>query len=225
MYEKPLPYGYPVFFEGKYKEDRIYPLYIQMISCIGFKIKENKIPTIQIKSNMYYKQNEYLEESINTGEVITLCMTNIDLKLALEHYDFYDLQYLSGWKFKSFDKLFKKYIDKWIEEKNQGTLEKNGGKRTRAKLMLNSLYGKFAKTMELKSKYPILGDDEIIHYKFTEKSIVDGIYIPVASFITSYAREKTIRTSQAIKEYSIKKYGKDFYYYSDTDSIHCRTSY
>lgn len=33
------------------------------------------------------------------------------------------------------------------------------------------------------------------------------------------AREKTIRTSQAIKEYSLKKYGKDYYVYSDTDSI------
>lgn len=43
----------------------------------------------------------------------------------------------------------------------------------------------------------------------------------MGAFITAYARNKTIRTSQAIKEYSIKKYGKDLYYYSDTDSIHC----
>lgn len=41
------------------------------------------------------------------------------------------------------------------------------------------------------------------------------------AFITAYAREKTIRTSQAIKDYSIKKYGIDKYIYSDTDSIHC----
>jgi hypothetical protein len=40
------------------------------------------------------------------------------------------------------------------------------------------------------------------------------------SFITAYAREKTIRTSQSIKEYSLSKYGKDLYCYSDTDSIH-----
>lgn len=39
-------------------------------------------------------------------------------------------------------------------------------------------------------------------------------------FITAYARNKTIRTSQAIKDYSIKTYGKDLYIYSDTDSIH-----
>ena len=42
----------------------------------------------------------------------------------------------------------------------------------------------------------------------------------MGSFITAYAREKTIRTSQAIKDYSIQKYGKDLYIYSDTDSIH-----
>ena len=42
----------------------------------------------------------------------------------------------------------------------------------------------------------------------------------MASFITSYARRKTILTSQAIRDYSLKKYGVDKYVYSDTDSIH-----
>ena len=45
--------------------------------------------------------------------------------------------------------------------------------------------------------------------------------MPIASFCTSYARRKTILTSQAIRDYSMKKYGKDYYVYSDTDSIHC----
>ena len=132
MMTKPLPYGYPVFFKGKYKDDKIYPLYIQMISCTGFKIKKNKIPTIQIKKNMYYKENEYLEDSKIHGEVITLCLTNIDLKLALEQYDFENLEYLSGWKFKSFDKLFTNYINKWIKEKNEGTIEKNRRKKNKS---------------------------------------------------------------------------------------------
>lgn len=47
-----------------------------------------------------------------------------------------------------------------------------------------------------------------------------GLYLPIGCFITAYARKKTIETSQAIKEYSINKYGKDLYCYSDTDSIH-----
>ena len=46
------------------------------------------------------------------------------------------------------------------------------------------------------------------------------IYIAVAAFVTSYGRNITIRTSQAIRDYTTKKYGVDKYYYSDTDSIH-----
>ena len=66
----------------------------------------------------------------------------------------------------------------------------------------------------------IFGDDDIVHYKLSEKEDKKGLYVPMGAFITAYAREKTIRTSQAIKDYSISKYGKDMYCYSDTDSIH-----
>ena len=88
-----------------------------------------------------------------------------------------------------------------------------------AKIMLNSLYGKFATGMEVKSKIPYLEDD-IVKYKITEPERRNGVYLPMGAFITAYAREKTIRTSQAIKTYSIEKYGEDLYCYSDTDSIH-----
>jgi len=67
-----------------------------------------------------------------------------------------------------------------------------------------------------------MGEDEIIHYSLSEKQEKEGIYLPIGSFITAYAREKTIRTSQAIKDYSLSKYGKDYYIYSDTDSIHTK---
>lgn len=46
----------------------------------------------------------------------------------------------------------------------------------------------------------------------------------MGAFITAYAREKTIRTSQKIKDYSLEKYGIDKYIYSDTDSIHTTLS-
>ena len=45
----------------------------------------------------------------------------------------------------------------------------------------------------------------------------------MASFITSYARKKTIETSQKIKDYSLEVYGEDYYIYSDTDSIHAKS--
>lgn len=53
------------------------------------------------------------------------------------------------------------------------------------------------------------------------QEIRKSIYIPIATFVTSYARKKTIETSQKIRDYSVNKYGVDLYVYSDTDSIHC----
>ena len=215
MYSKPLPFDYPKYFKGKYENDKIYNLYIQRITC-SFKIKKNKIPTIQIKNSMSFIGNEYLESSDN--ENVCLTLTSVDLKLFLENYKTYNLEYLDGWKFKSIQGMFSDYINKWIEKKNMATIIKNGGQRTLAKLMLNSLYGKFATSLEVQSKIPYL-EDEIVHYTLSKKQEKDGLYLPVASFITAYAREITIRTSQAIKEYSINKYGIDMYIYSDTDSI------
>lgn len=86
--------------------------------------------------------------------------------------------------------------------------------------MLNALYGKFATSLKVQNKMPYIDEDGIIKYKLSDVESKNGLYIPIGSFITAYARNKTIRTSQAIKEYSIKTYGKDCYIYSDTDSIH-----
>lgn len=171
--------GEPVFFEGKYEEDRVYPLYIQMITC-SFKIKKNKIPTIQIKGNkMYFRENEYLTSSDN--EIVCLVLTNVDLQLFLEQYDVYDLEYVCGWKFKGIQGLFTEYIDKWITRKIEATKEKNYGQRTLAKLMLNSLYGKFATGLTATCKNPFLLDD-VVHYQLGEEEQKDGIYLPIRKF-------------------------------------------
>ena len=89
-----------------------------------------------------------------------------------------------------------------------------------SKLMLNSLYGKFAKNPYNRSKYPYINENGEVSYHLGGIEEGKGLYIPIGSFITSYAREKTIRTSQAIRDYTLNKYGKDYYIYSDTDSIH-----
>lgn len=216
MYEKPMPIGEPILYQGKYVEDNVYPLYIQMISC-AFELKKDKIPTIQIKHTNDFIDNEYLTSS--DGEIVTLVLSSVDLKLFLEQYDVFELEYECGWKFKAMNGIFTEYIDKWIKVKIEATKTGNKGMRTLAKILLNSLYGKFATSMDIQSKHPYL-EDGIVKYELGEKEQRDGLYLPIGIFITSYAREKTIRTSQAIKDYSIKKYGKDLYCYSDTDSIH-----
>ena len=215
MYKEMLPFGEPFFYEGEYQEDKVYPLYIQRLTC-SFKIKEGRIPTIQIKHSRFV-DNEYLTDS--GIEPVALTLTSVDLKLFLEQYDVWDLHYESGWKFKALRGLFTEYIDKWIKVKNEATISGNKGMRQVAKIMLNSLYGKFATSLDVQSKIPYLEND-IVKYRLGEKGTKDGVYLPMGAFITAYARDKTIRTSQAIKDYSMKKYGIDMYCYSDTDSIH-----
>ena len=208
MYYSPLPYGEGKYFTGKYINDDNYNLYIQMFRC-QFKLKKGYIPTIQLKNNMFFVPTEYLESS--KGEYITMCLTNIDLELFFEHYEVYDIDYISGWKFRSYIGLFKNYIDKWNKIKVQATIEKNGAMRAIAKLMLNSLYGKFALNPIVKSKYPFLGDDDIIHYKIVQEEDRKPIYIPMGVFITSWARYKTITSAQKVY---------DRFIYADTDSLH-----
>ena len=213
-----LPFGSPVYFKGQYKSNKLYPLYIQTIYC-RFKVKKNKIPTIQIKEkNLFFASNEYIEDS--GLEKFTLTLTNIDLELFFDHYDVFDLKYVDGFMFRGIEGLFNEYIDYWTEKKIEAGKQGNKGKRQIAKLQLNSLYGKFAKSTVMRSKYPFIGEDGLIHYTISQAKQEDGIYIPIAAFITAYARRKTIQTSQAIKEYSLEHYGKDMYIYSDTDSIH-----
>lgn len=216
MYEK-LPFGDPLFFNGQYEKDLLYPLYIQTFSCI-FKVKENKIPTIQIKNNLSFIPNEYIKSS--DGDIVTLTLTNIDLELFFEHYDVWEITYHSGWKFKGIKGLFTEYINYWSTQKINAKKNKNDALYRISKLMLNSLYGKFGLNPDVRGKYPYLNEDGIVKYGMYEQEQRDGIYIPIASFITSYARKKTITTSQTIKEYTLNKYGTDLYVYSDTDSIH-----
>lgn len=214
MRECILPFGEPFFYEGKYVPDKVYPLYIQRITC-SFKIKEGKIPTIQIKHSRFV-DNEYLTDS--GIEPVALTLTNVDLELFLEQYEVWDLHYESGWKFKGMRGLFTEYIDKWIKVKNDATISGNKGMRAVAKILLNSLYGKFATSLDVQEKIPYL-EDGIVKYRLGEKGTKEGVYLPMGAFITAYARDLTIRTSQLIKDYSLKKYGVDMYCYSDTDSI------
>ena len=155
-----LPYGEPVYFEGEYKKECLYSLYVQMVSFTGFKLKKNKIPTMQLKHRMEFLSNEYIEE-YNQGERICVMLTNIDLELFINNYEIENLRFLYGYKFKSVKGIFNEYIDKWFARKNEGIMFDNKGKKTIAKLMLNSLSGKFASAIEYKNRIPYIAEDRL----------------------------------------------------------------
>lgn len=217
MVQEYLPIGEPMFYEGGYQYDSMYPLYIQVLTC-SFKIKEGKIPTLQIKGSFRYRDNEYIESS--NGMLETLFLTSVDYNLFIEHYDIDNVTYEFGFKFKQCKGLFSGYINYWTEEKIKAKKEDNKAMYQISKLMLNSLYGKFGKNPISRRKTPYLDEEGIVRYTIGDEEIGKSCYIPVATFITSYARRKTITTSQKIRDYSLEKYGKDYYIYSDTDSIH-----
>lgn len=208
MYYKPLPYGEGVFFDGKYEDDERMPLYIQIVR-VSFQLKPDKIPTIQIKENLHFVGTEYLTSS--DGRIVTLALTSPDMELLHSQYELDYCEYVCGWKFKAGTKAFKQYIDKWIGVKIEATKEGNKGKRTIAKLMLNSLYGKFATNPKVRSKHPYLSEDGSLKYAVGKEEIRAPIYIPVAAFITAWARYTTITSAQRVYNRFI---------YADTDSLH-----
>ena len=215
-----MPYGNPIFFEGKYEPDYLYDIYIQHIRC-GFELKEGKIPTIQLKHTMGYQGNIYLTTS--DGDIVDLYLTSVDLKLFLEQYQPHNLEYVNGWMFKSVDAstVFGKYVEKWSETKIKSKEEGNHGMYLISKLFLNSLYGKFGSATQVASKIPYLDEEGNLHFKQGEKESKDGVYIAIACFITAYAREKTIRSAQMIKDNFNAGKSKIDFVYADTDSLHC----
>lgn len=204
MYNNLLPYGVPVYFKGKYQQDDTYPLFIQNVK-VEFSIKENMIPTIQIKGSKFFKGNEYL--TTTDGEVVNLHLTNQDLELLLEHYDIHYIEYVGGFKFMGVKGIFKKYIDTWgeIKKTSQGAIKQL------AKLMLNNLYGKFATNPDVTKKIPVLSSDGVVRYVTGEQETKEPVYTAMGSFITAGARYKTIKTAQSVY---------DRICYCDTDSIH-----
>lgn len=214
MRTKMLPHGTPIFFKGKYEPDDLYPLYIQMFSC-EFELKPGKIPTIQ---NRRFGGSEYITSS--EDEQMTLCLTCVDLELFLENYDVFNLVWHDGWKFMGRSGMFDEYVDKWSEAKIRARIEENWGLYLIAKLFLNSLYGKFGTARTRRSKIPYM-DGDVVRYRDTEPEQTDGVYVAMASFITSYGRERTIRAAQQICDDYAAGRSKIQFCYADTDSLHC----
>lgn len=202
MYNEVLPYGEPVWVESHPEPTEIHPLTVFSVTFTA-KIKPGYVPCIQIKGSAIFGAAEYLTE---INEPTTLMMTNIDFDLYMEHYDMNIIAFGGGWKFRGTIGMFDGYIDKWSKIKAEST----GGLREIAKLHLNSLYGKFGSRLDVTGKVPVLKDG-IVRYVRGEERTKAPVYTAIAVFVTSYARELTIRAAQSSYEH---------FAYADTDSLH-----
>jgi len=202
MYTKPLPYGLPQYVDGYIEPTETHPLILQTLTFTA-KLKPGHIPCIQIKGNSIFSATEYLTE---INDPTTLTVTNVDLELYNDHYDMNIIEYVDGWRFRAATGIFDTYIEKWSRIKANS----EGGIREIAKLHLNSLYGKFATNPIISSKYPTLenGAVKLIRGADEERN---PVYTAAGVFITSFARELTIRAAQA---------NYNAFAYADTDSLH-----
>jgi hypothetical protein len=202
MSARPLPYGEPEYVEGRVNETAERPLTVFSVTFTA-RLKPEHIPCIQIKGHSIFGGTEYLTE---IDDPVTLMVTNVDWALYNEHYDIDVYAYGGGWRFRAATGMFDDYIQKWSEIKAAEV----GGKREIAKLHLNSLYGKFASNPNVTSKIPVL-EDGAVRLVRGEDETRPPVYTAVGVFITSFARDLTIRAAQE---------NYDVFAYADTDSLH-----
>lgn len=208
MKNKVLPYGEPIYYVGQYKFDPLYPLFICCIQA-DFYLKDEKYPSIQLKKNPLFIDTEYITD---TKGIVILHLTSVDYDLLIENYNIREIKYINGYKFRGQIGMFDEYITYWYGKKVESKREKNYSYATIAKLMQNSLYGKFGSNPRKSHKIPYFdNENDIVKFKNSEVEEKPDGYVPVASFITSYVRDIIIRGANAC--------GKRFCY-ADTDSLH-----
>lgn len=209
LYSKLMPYGEPIFKEGEPVQHAEFPLFVCSMWC-SFELKPDHVPTIQLKGSSYFRPTEYV--TTTKGDIVNLCLTNIDLKLLQEHYYVDNITWCGTYYFKGQHGMFTDYIDMYMDIKIKAEKENNKALRTLAKLMLNNLYGKFSTNPVTQQKIPFI-DPETGKTSYYDSNFeyIDPVYIPVGIFTTAYAREHTIRAAQA-------NYHR--FMYADTDSLH-----
>lgn len=206
MYDNPMPIGmgkiYNTIEECK-KDNR--RLYIVVVVVAYAKVRNGYHSFIGNTSGFTYSRKyEYDDELINKT-----------LYLWDKEYELFNLIYendsciskVVGYKQANY--VFKDYIDRWYAIKENA---KTPAERQLAKLMLNSLYGKFGMNDNRTSKIPVDYNEEGIIYKMVDKL---SVYYDkkISSFITSRAR---------VKYATMMNLCGDLFIYGDTDSLYVK---
>ena len=216
MSSRLLPYGYPIINKNKpyetmskeYKNN--YPLYIQEIVIYDMKVKKGKMEFVQVKDRDDFNGTDVIKENINKeGKKVSikLYLCNPLLELLFENYDIKSYSLGGHIAFRGSYNLFTNYLEFWAMVKQNS----KGANRQIAKLRQNALYGKFGTSPDTDKVTINIDDDKLSLSYENDGFISDSLYIPISSFITSYAKQYLV---QAINN------NRQYFMYCDTDSIH-----
>lgn len=204
MRHNPFPIGYPIRANGVPQTDTHYRVWVAEVTFIA-TLKPDGIACINIKNNSFYGERDYIE---STPVPVTVWVCSVDWEVWNENYAIQVLEWGPYYKFATAESLFDDYIDSGMNGKINA---KTKGERLNYKLWLNNLYGKFGTKIDATSKVPQMDKEGVVHYVLGDPDDRDPVYIPVAVFVTAYARRKTINACRA--------FGERFCY-TDTDSVH-----
>lgn len=194
-----LPIGQPkpIKQRGKYKFE-MYKI------NISFTLKDGHLPTLLKKNIMFGDQSYYTE----TEGIELMYISSIDYELLERHYNIEYVNFEEMWGFNTSNKVFDDYIDYWYDIKSKSS----GAMKQLAKLMLNSLYGKFGSNPVGKNKTPSLNEEGALAFTLGEEQPRKKYYLFMAIAITSYAHK--------LIDDAIVATGIENFVYCDTDSVH-----
>lgn len=208
-----LPYASPMIIYSSANLKKLkrlgYNLAVYVVIVNHMKIKKGFHPFISpTKHYTYSKKQDYPKEIKDT----VFYWTNIDLEEVEKYYDIdYDIYYEESYAFKSKYDTFTSYIDKYNGMKMDASVKGLTFLRMFAKFRLNTPYGKFGTRIERFSCETIFDDEsDLIDFEIHASESKQKFYLPMAVFITAYARRELINGIQSEAEGFI---------YADTDSL------
>lgn len=213
MYYKPMPFGEGLFVEGKELEDKFIEgenTYCEIKVEIELTVKKDTvIPFLRLgkQPHLTVARDKYF-----TSYRGILFTNSIDLRSLQTYYNITKLKFIDGFVYKTSQSLFKKHIDYWLKVKSDSK-KTNKPLYNVAKVMLNSLYGKFGQNLTGNQYCCSIGEnDEFYEEDFKLETDEEGMFSPIASAVCAYGREQILAVAQSV--------GKENFCYTDTDSVH-----
>lgn len=203
MRDLPMPVGSPIWYNGECQHDADYPLHIDVVA-FDAKLKPGKTATLTNILPVWGYEGERLDSTLG---VITMPVTDVDWETLTENYDVHVWEHVGGWKFRKSHGLYYDYVDKWFHVKQTAA----GERRQMAKLLLNSLVGKFGASLYRPMLHPKPSVDGGVDFTVDKPESTNSLaWLPTAAYVNAYGRQILSRAMNA---------NADRVLYADTDGM------
>lgn len=203
MRDMPMPVGAPIWYDGEYQYDADYPLHVDVVA-FDAKLKTGKTATLTNILPVWGYEGEHLDSTLG---VITMPVTGVDWETLTENYDVHVWEYVGGWKFRKSHGLYYTYVDKWFHVKQSAS----GERKQMAKLLLNSLVGKFGASLYRPMLHPKPSVDGGVDFTVEQPESINSLaWLPTAAYVNAYGRQTLSRAMNA---------NADRVLYADTDGM------